>query len=239
MLRRHRLTMNHPTPHPLRDRRRASPPGHPHASPPSASATDGGSRAHPLPGGRTLADLDPMEPDRRVRAPLSSHSYLYELKLTGMRMRALVDHGQVALLDANGCDCGAEFAHITNSLRLVRGGPHVLDGVCTAQPGAAAQLAPDPRASILCVFDLLFRDGRDVTGEPLLDRKQLLSELLGPELPCVIYMNHFEDCGRGLWHAVSQLQLDGVMARRKDSAYRTGARSGDWRVIGRATQEAA
>jgi bifunctional non-homologous end joining protein LigD len=217
---------------PAHDRRRVDA-GHPHtvaaadAPRPRSADAGGGGR---LVGGRTLVDLGPMEPDRRMRAPLSSHSYLYELKLAGTRVRALVDHGSVELLDSDCRDCRGAFPNITASLKLLRGGPHVLDGVCTAQiPGSLPNCT-------LCVFDLLYQDGQDITHLPLLDRKQALFDLVGPELPSVIYMGHFEDCGRGLWHAVTQLHLDGVMARRKDSEYRVWHRSGDWRVIDRDRQ---
>lgn len=176
-----------------------------------------------------------MLPERRVRAPLSSHSYLYELKLTGHRVRALVDRGGVALLDRAGEDCAAAYPHIVQSLRLLPGGPHVLDGVCTVQAGLSAP-AGAGAGPTLCLVDLLFHEGSDITGLPLLERKQRLFDLVGPELPSVIYMGHFEDCGRGLWQAVTQLQLDGVMARRKDSAYRACLRSDDWRVIVRGAE---
>jgi bifunctional non-homologous end joining protein LigD len=185
-----------------------------------------------------LTELAPMQPDRRVRAPLSSHSWIYELKLTGLRVRALVDGDCVALLDEAGIDCAPAFPQIPPSLHLLRGDPHVLDGVCTTQASTASH-APHPAQhgpSTLCLFDLLFHDGRDVTDQPLLVRKQLLFDLVGPELPSVIYTGHFEDCGRGLWQAVGQLQLSGLMARRKDSAYWPGRRCGDWRVIDRITQ---
>ena len=214
------------------ERRRSDPTNAAHHAPPLPAQA-----AHALPGGRTLGELGPMQPDRRVRAPLSSHSYLYELKLSGQRLRTLVDHGHVTLLDDAGREANQAHAHVARSLRLLRGGPHVLDGVCTTQGGLATHAAPAVQAlgpSTLCVFDLLYHQGQDITDRPLLERKQLLFDLVGPELPCVIYMGHFEDCGRGLWQAVTQLQLDGVMARRKDSGYRAGHRSGDWRVITRA-----
>ena len=226
--------MNHLSAHPLRDRRHAHRAGQAHLAPPREVARAASASFHPLPDGRTLLDLAPMLPDRRARAPLSSHSYLYELKLTGRRVRALVDRGQVELVDVMGEDCRAAFAHIAHSLRLLTGGPHVLDGVCTAQAGVSA--APAGAGATLCLVDLLFHEGNDITGQALLQRKQQLFDLVGPELPSVIYMGHFEDCGRGLWQAVTQLQLNGVMARRKDSAYRAGLRSDEWRVIARGAQ---
>ena len=79
------------------------------------------------------------------------------------------------------------------------------------------------------VFDVMILAGRDLTAERLDRRKQLLVEIfplhlrdpirLSPELPGTL---------DELIHAVSVLVFEGLVAKRRDSKYESGGRSGAW-----------
>jgi bifunctional non-homologous end joining protein LigD len=76
------------------------------------------------------------------------------------------------------------------------------------------------------VFDLLRVGGRDVTGLPLRERKQLLRSSLGFHGP-VRFMPHRNADGEALYREACQKSLEGLIAKRADSRYVHG-RSRDW-----------
>jgi bifunctional non-homologous end joining protein LigD len=78
------------------------------------------------------------------------------------------------------------------------------------------------------VFDVLQIGNRDLRNLPLVTRKRLLSELVrGRGL--VRALDHLEGDGRALFSFCREQHLEGVVAKRKNSPYRSGPRrTDDW-----------
>lgn len=80
---------------------------------------------------------------------------------------------------------------------------------------------------VYMVFDLLFVDGRDLTSQPLSERRRILEET-------IVASNELqlspitEENGFALFEAAAEQGLEGIMAKRVSSTYRPGARSPDW-----------
>ena len=72
------------------------------------------------------------------------------------------------------------------------------------------------------IFDVLQRDGDDLTGEPYVSRRTTLQELR-LDGPSWTTSEGFED-GPALFDAVCRLGLEGVVAKRLSSRYRPGER---------------
>jgi bifunctional non-homologous end joining protein LigD len=72
------------------------------------------------------------------------------------------------------------------------------------------------------IFDVLRRDGDDLTGEPYVSRRKILQELR-LDGPSWTTSETFED-GPGLFDAVCRFGLEGVVAKRLSSRYRPGQR---------------
>jgi bifunctional non-homologous end joining protein LigD len=90
------------------------------------------------------------------------------------------------------------------------------------------------RASIespatLFAFDLLAVGGRDLRALPLRERKRLLAEV-APRLGPVQLAEHVDARGKALFREVEARGLEGIMAKRGDSPYRSG-RSSSWLKI--------
>src|SRR5262249_56001014 len=82
---------------------------------------------------------------------------------------------------------------------------------------------------VYMAFDLLHLDGHDLTGAPLIERKQALQELLA-DLPGdapIRYSEHFEEPGSELLSHACRLALEGIISKRRNAPYRSG-RGGDW-----------
>jgi ATP-dependent DNA ligase len=77
------------------------------------------------------------------------------------------------------------------------------------------------------VFDLLCYENRDTSCLPLLDRRALLRKLkfLSPRIQ---FLDFLETSAAYMVAAAKQQGLEGVIAKRKDSLYQPGRRSGAW-----------
>ncbi|MDQ4095955.1 MAG: non-homologous end-joining DNA ligase, partial [Actinomycetota bacterium] len=82
----------------------------------------------------------------------------------------------------------------------------------------------------LIAFDLLYLDGRSVCDEPVEERKRLLDKLIVPS-PIVQVSTVVPEEGRALAEAAAQRGLEGIVAKRLGSTYRTAKRSRDWLKI--------
>ena len=84
---------------------------------------------------------------------------------------------------------------------------------------------------VLYAFDLLYVDGYDLTACPLIARKALLKGIL-PKVNTgrIRYTEHFLGSGKQLFGVIEKMQLEGMVAKRKDSVY-SGGRSRFWQKI--------
>jgi len=76
-------------------------------------------------------------------------------------------------------------------------------------------------------FDIMHRDGADLTGLPLSERRKQLDRLLAQsDVPCLHLVRCFDD-GAALFIAAERHGLEGIVSKRKASPYRSGP-SRDW-----------
>jgi bifunctional non-homologous end joining protein LigD len=78
------------------------------------------------------------------------------------------------------------------------------------------------------VFDVLWLDGRDLTGEPWTERRAVLESLdLGTDGPWQVPATHRGE-GSSLLQATRSTGLEGVVAKKMDAVYEAGRRSRCW-----------
>jgi bifunctional non-homologous end joining protein LigD len=82
---------------------------------------------------------------------------------------------------------------------------------------------------VFYAFDLLYLTPLDVRGAPLIARKHALQELLARERKNspLRYSEHLEEQGAAVLRSACDMELEGIVAKRKDSAYHSG-RHRDW-----------
>ena len=76
----------------------------------------------------------------------------------------------------------------------------------------------------------MFLDGKDLRGLPLIERKERLRSVL-PKHPLLTYSEHWLEHGKRVFGEAEKLGLEGIMAKRAQSRYLSGARSRDWLKI--------
>jgi hypothetical protein len=74
--------------------------------------------------------------------------------------------------------------------------------------------AATPNRLIYSAFDLLYLDGYDLRGTPLIERKRALQELLAKSPPKIVYVEHFEmDDGEAGRESCASLQEESPPSR--------------------------
>lgn len=69
-------------------------------------------------------------------------------------------------------------------------------------------------SAVLCAFDLLELDGRDLRRQPIEIRKHLLAKLLKGSPLSIVLNEHFEDDGVAVYRAACQLGCEGIVSKR-------------------------
>lgn len=200
-------------------------------------------RALGAPAGRPDLREPPMLATLVDRLP-AGPGWLFELKWDGVRVLALRDGPRVTLAGRHGQDVTARYPEVVAALQALPVERVLLDGELVALDEAGrpsfqrlqARLGLTRPADIerararvpvtAVLFDLLALDGRDLRGLPLRARKACLAALVPPGGP-LRYGDHVEGDGRALFERVCAAGLEGVVAKRADSAYAPG-RSRDW-----------
>ncbi|MEP6676461.1 MAG: DNA ligase D, partial [Ferruginibacter sp.] len=80
------------------------------------------------------------------------------------------------------------------------------------------------------VFDLLSLNAKDTTSLPLIERKVLLKKLIRKN-PIIKYSDHIIGNGKEFYAVAEKQDLEGIMAKKADSVYFPGVRTGDWLKI--------
>jgi bifunctional non-homologous end joining protein LigD len=68
-------------------------------------------------------------------------------------------------------------------------------------------------------FDLLWLDGTDLRPLPLRERKRLLAELLPEDTGPLYKILTLDEHGRALFGAVKKMDVEGIVAKRKEDCY--------------------
>jgi len=184
---------------------------------------------------RTRPGLGIIEPclPSPAKAPPSGPGWLHEIKHDGFRILARKDTAGVRLITRAGNDFSSRFPFIAMAVGKLPVRSCLIDGeaIVTDSDGLAVfDLIPghgSKASAVLCAFDLLELDGRDLRREPIEKRKGLLANLLKGQHVSIVLNEYFEDDGASVYRAACQLGCEGIVSKRLGSPYRSG-RSPHW-----------
>jgi len=169
-------------------------------------------------------------------APFSDDGWLFEIKWDGVRAIATVER-EVTLRSRNDTDLTGQFPELAELAALAPG--TVLDGEIVVMSGGKPDMqallsrlqghGPGPGAAPVTyiVFDILCRRGEDLTRLPLAERRRILRESVR-EGQYVVISEPVAGQGEEYYRAAVAQGLEGIMAKRADSPYEPGVRSGAW-----------
>jgi bifunctional non-homologous end joining protein LigD len=81
---------------------------------------------------------------------------------------------------------------------------------------------------IYYAFDLLSLNGTDLRNRPLIERRKALAKLLAKAPDNIRFSEELRGSADELLQVARQYQLEGLIAKRPDSVYGSGRRSGAW-----------
>src|SRR5207245_2223637 len=165
----------------------------------------------------------PIRLSRRTR-PFDSRDYIYEIKFDGFRALAFVENGLCRLVSRRN-HVFRNFQELSRSIaEALKTESAVLDGeiVCLDDAGRSVfnDLMFRRGECFFYTFDLLFMDGEDMRGLPLIERKAKLRKLIPRKRSRLLYLDHIEERGCELFESICRLDLEGIVAKRKDMPYR-------------------
>src|SRR6201981_4264647 len=187
----------------------------------------------------TFPDFVPPMMAESTKAPFDSQDWIFEIKLDGYRAITVFDSaGKAHLWSRNGLSLEAKFPAIANAVSKLKSRSTILDGevVAVDENGIPRfqllqRFQKLPTAPTLYyVFDILWSDGEDLTGKPLLERKAVLERILKPTKGIQLG-SYVEHEGKALFNLTKEKGMEGIIAKRKDSLYRPGKRTSDWLKI--------
>jgi bifunctional non-homologous end joining protein LigD len=171
--------------------------------------------------------------------PFDRDDWVYEIKWDGYRAVSYLSNGKVNLLSRKLISFNKKFPLIVDALKAWKV-KAVVDGEIVALNDAGN---PDFQALqnyvkngqkaklVYYVFDLLWYDGKDFTGLPLVQRKQALQQILPEDDPVIYFSDHITGKGTEFFNAATDKGLEGIMAKRADSTYAVDSRSQSWLKI--------
>jgi DNA primase len=175
--------------------------------------------------------IEPCLAIARKEAP-AGEEWIHELEYRGSRTQAHLIDGKPVLYTSEALDCSRTFAPIAQALQLLAARDAILDGevVVLDERGATDrhELQRDIDAGridrfVYFVFDLLYLDGFDLRSVPLIGRKRLLAHLLSAiPMRRIRLADHIESDGPAVYERACEMNIAGLVSKKRDSAYRAG-----------------
>ena len=167
------------------------------------------------------------------RAPFDGDDWLFEVKWDGYRCLAYVTSTGLYLDSRNGRPLLPQFPGLSTVRAALRADQALFDGEIVAVKGGRvdfSHLRKSPSSVLLVVFDLLWLDGKPLLEKPLHERKEMLKGTMAWGQPAVL-SEAVEGEGKALFTWARERDMEGIMAKRKDSLYYPGQRSDEWLKI--------
>ncbi|WP_281550155.1 DNA ligase [Murimonas intestini] len=185
--------------------------------------------------------------------PFDSEDYIYELKWDGERCLSFIDpDGELDLRNKRNVKMLPKVPELNNIFKQAKA-ECILDGeLMVLKDGKPdffeiqrrslttnrfkIDLAANKYPATFIAFDILFYKGKDLTTLPLLKRKEYLNKAICESdrmaISCFI-----ENAGIDFFELAEQQELEGIVAKRKDSLYVQGKRTKNWIKIKRMKDE--
>ncbi len=166
-----------------------------------------------------------------VDEPPAGKSWIHEVKLDGYRILAVIKAGRIRLMSRNGKEWTGKFPAIAEALRTLPVEEAILDGeIVVLRPDgtsdfqALQNLLRGGRTAktVYYLFDLPHCSGFDLTGTPLLERKQLLQALIGRMAPVreiIRFSDHIKSGGREVFRQACRLAAEGIVSKDGAGGY--------------------
>jgi ATP-dependent DNA ligase len=180
--------------------------------------------------------IEPCLPMMSRTVPAGA-GWAYEIKHDGFRFICRRDGDRVRAFSRDGHDWSTQLPAIAETMRTLPVTSATLDGevvICGADGVSQFDRMSvvfgrrGSREAFLYAFDILELDGKDLRAERWDTRRGLLADLLGTRADGVRLCEHIQNIdGAMVFRQASVMGLEGIVAKRRDSRYRSG-QCRDW-----------
>ena len=191
---------------------------------------------------------EPMTAKLATAIPKPDSLWGFEFKWDGIRALAHVEGGRVRLVSRSGEDMTPRYPEIHAMGRALGSREVILDGEVVAlddkgrpsfeeiqqRMGLTSESEVRRKMNLVpviyMVFDLLWQDGHSLLDQPYTERRRHLGQLKlsGPSWQTPPWE---KGGGEAMLEASAKAGLEGVMAKKLDSNYEPGRRSGEWLTV--------
>lgn len=172
-----------------------------------------------------------------------SPDYIYELKLDGERCIAYLDKDVIELRNKRNIGMLVKVPELSSIHKQIKQ-RCILDGELIVIKDGKPDFFEIQRRSLMSntfkiklassrlpasftAFDILYYKDHQVTDLPLMDRKKLLEKAI-KENERIAISRYIEERGIEFYQLAKQNELEGIVAKRKDSKYYFDKRTKDW-----------
>src|SRR5450432_2396636 len=169
--------------------------------------------------------------------PFDDPDWIFEVKWDGYRANALLNGKRVSLQSRNDKSFSEKFYPVYDILKkwdlhaVLDGEIVVINKNGVSNFGALQNWRSEADGELIFyLFDVMWMDGHNLKGLPLIERRNILKSLTLPS-EIIRISEGFENSGISFFESVKKLGLEGIIAKKKQSAYLENDRSRAWLKI--------
>lgn len=179
----------------------------------------------------------------QMQEPFDNPDWIYELKLDGCRCIAYLEKDKTILRNKRNMELLPRFPELKNIHTAVKD-KCILDGELVVMVNGVPEFYELQKRTLMTspvkismaagllpasfvAYDCLQVNDRVLLDTPLMERKAILQELVR-ENERIAVSRYIEEKGTELYDLTVQKELEGVVAKRKNSLYYQGKRTKDW-----------
>ena len=199
-----------------------------------ADTLDAASILKAAPKSAVPAKIKPMKATL-VDEPFDELGWLFEVKWDGYRAIAILDKKEGAQLISRNNLPFEKYYPINQALKgwkmdaVLDGELLVLNNKGISDFGAMQNWRSEADGNLVYyIFDILWYEGKNLMGLPLIERQAILKEILPTDNDHIRQSKVFDTNGIDFFAAAERMGLEGIIAKKADSAYTSDLRSKEW-----------
>jgi len=178
-----------------------------------------------------------------ARKPFDCESYIFELKLDGIRSIIYLDQAGVEIRNKRNEHLNATYPELTKIHRQIKK-RCILDGEIFCMKNGKPDFSEVQRRSLMSnavkiqvamnklpvsftAYDILYVGNEQITNKPLMERKAILQEIV-TENERISVSRYVSNNGIDLYNLTVEKGLEGIVAKKKDSKYYIGKTTKEW-----------
>lgn len=182
---------------------------------------------------------------KEIDKPFNSKDYLFELKFDGIRAVIFANSNKVIVQSRKKYDISNLYPELQNIKDIVKEDT-IFDGEIVSFDNNLPSFSKLQERShlkdkskiktqskenpvIFVCFDILYHHKKDITNLTLLERKEILNKYEDNEV--FVKNKSINDKGILFFNKIKKLDLEGIVAKKKNSIYEINTRSNNWLKI--------